>query len=107
MMWYWSGGMHWWGWLLGALMMLAFWSLVIWGVWYLMTSAGRGWDRPPVPPVPPAPPAPPTARQILDERLARGEISPDDYRHLVEVMNEGRGHGAGGREPVGTSAGPG
>ena len=104
MMWYWNGGVHWWGWLLGALMMLAFWTLVIWGVWYLLTSAGRGWSRPPEQPGPPAPPAP---RQILDERLARGDISADEYRHLLEVMNEGQAHRVGGREPVGTSAGPG
>ena len=104
MMWYWSGGMHWWGWLLGALMMLAFWTLVIWGVWYLLTSAGRGRD---FPPAPPAPPAPPTPRQILDERLARGDISPDEYRYLLEVMNEGQAHGVSGRQPVGTSARPG
>ena len=107
MMWYWNGGMPWWGWLLGALMMLVFWGRVIWGIWYLVTGVGRGWDRPPADPGPPVPPASPTPRQILDERLARGDISADEYRHLVEVMNEGRAHGVGGREPVGTSTGTG
>jgi hypothetical protein len=38
MMWYWGGGMHWWGWLLGLLGMLASWAAVIWAVWYFLTG---------------------------------------------------------------------
>ena len=36
------------------------------------------------------PPASPTlnAQSILAERLARGEISPDDYRAAVSVLRE-------------------
>ena len=39
---------------------------------------------------PPAPPASPTlnAQTILADRLARGEISPDDYRTAVSVLRE-------------------
>lgn len=39
---------------------------------------------------PPAPPVSPTtnAQAILADRLARGEISPDDYRAAVSVLRE-------------------
>jgi putative membrane protein len=41
-------------------------------------------------PMPPMPPASPTlnAQAILADRLARGEISPDDYRAAVTVLRE-------------------
>lgn len=44
---------------------------------------------PPAPPVP-APPVSPTlnAQAILADRLARGEISPDDYRAAITVLRE-------------------
>lgn len=90
MMWYAGGGIHWWGWLVGAVLMVAFWGLIIWGLWYLLSNVGRGSDRPEPGPVRRSGP-----REILDERLARGEISPEEYRHLVETM-------AAGREPSGT-----
>lgn len=31
-----------------------------------------------------------TARQILDERFARGEMTADEYRERLRVLNEGR-----------------
>jgi putative membrane protein len=45
----------------------------------------------PAPPVPVGPaatsaPTPGDARRILDERLARGEIEPDDYRARREAL---------------------
>jgi putative membrane protein len=52
-------------------------------------------NRHPVPsavgaPIPPTTPASPTfnAQSILADRLARGEISPDDYRAAVSVLRE-------------------
>jgi putative membrane protein len=30
------------------------------------------------------------AREILDERLARGELTADQYRELLRVLSEGR-----------------
>ena len=50
----------------------------------------------------PPPPAPPpyrgpvepvrsTARVIAEERLARGEITPDQYREIIRALEEGRG----------------
>jgi uncharacterized membrane protein len=77
MMWYWSGGVHWWGWLLGFVGMVAFWGLIVWGIWYLVTGASRqphqGRDSG-------------KAQRILDERLARAEISPEEYERLRDLI---------------------
>ena len=104
MMWYWGGGVHWWEWLVGAIGMIAFWALVIWGIWYAVTGItrrdrygerhdglGERRDEP---------------RRILDERLARGEIDADEYRHLRDLL---AGDGAGARREktaAGTSGRP-
>ena len=95
MMWYWGGGVHWWGWLLGAIGMIAFWALIIWGVWYLLVNAThRPADHPQ---------APGDAKRILDERLARGEIDTDEYRRLLAVMSDDSVRGGNGQSPVGTA----
>jgi putative membrane protein len=55
--------------------------VVLWRGRHSVTPAGG----------PPAPPASPTlnAQAILADRLARGEISPDDYRAAITVLREG------------------
>jgi putative membrane protein len=65
--------------------MVAFWGLLIWAIYALVTGAtrrpspdsrsedSRGGD----------------ARRILDERLARGEIDADEYRRLRDVLASG------------------
>lgn len=78
MMWYWGGGVHWWGWLVGFFGMAVFWGVVIWGIWYLFAGLSRGSQH--------QPPAGPPAKQILDERLVRGEISPEEYRRLRDMI---------------------
>ena len=75
----WSAG----GWVLMALLMIVFWSLVIGGVIWLLRNSSR----------PPQPPAlgQPVAQQILDERFARGELTEVEYRHRRELLHaEGR-----------------
>ena len=96
MMWYSGGGMHWWGWMLGTIGMVAFWGLLIWAVWYLLTGGNRRPDQ--------ARPPPPAARQMLDERLVRGEIDADQYRYLRDLMTEDRAANREGQPPV--AAGP-
>ena len=68
----------------GLLFMLLFWgALIALGVWLvraLFPSAGQ-------------PPAPPTgrdlnAREILDRRFARGEISREEYDLMRETISE-------------------
>ena len=85
MMWYWGGGMHWWGWLLGFVGMVAFCGLIIYAGWYLFTGLTR--SSTPAPGTQPGQPAAvPPAKQILDERLARGEIDAEEYRRLRDLI---------------------
>jgi putative membrane protein len=85
MMWYWGGGVHWWEWLIGLVGMVAFWGLIIYAGWYFFTGLTRG--NTPAPGPQPGPPAGgPPAKQILDERLARGEIDAEEYRRLRELI---------------------
>jgi putative membrane protein len=82
MFWYGNAGWPFWE---AALMwagMIAFWGLLIWAVYALITNATR------------RPGAEPgggehrgaDARHILDQRLARGEIDTDEYRRLRDVL---------------------
>lgn len=84
MMWYWGGGVHWWEWLLGFIGMVAFWALIIYAGWYLITGLSRSGNVSAPQAGPPA--VPPPAKQILDERLARGEIDAEEYRRLRDLM---------------------
>ncbi len=78
-----------WWWLVMALLMVVFWG----GIIALAVAFVRRGSHP-TPPVQPATPpitpgaAPgkPSAKEILDERFARGEIEADDYRHRVETL---------------------
>jgi uncharacterized membrane protein len=82
MMWYDGGGTQWWGWLLGAFMMVAVWGLIIWGIWYLVTSPTRNDTKPA---------ASAGAKEILDMRLARGEIDAGDYDRLRKLIDTAAG----------------
>ena len=68
-------GVGMWGW--GLLWMVLFWGLVIAGIAWLVRAAidrpdrGREAD---------------TARTVLDERLARGELSVEEYQRRRETL---------------------
>ena len=96
MMWYDGGGMQWWGWLLGAFMMVAFWGLIIWGIWYLVTSS-TGNDTKPA--------ASAGAKEILDVRLARGEIEAGDYDRLRKLIDAPAGQSPSESHKVSVSSG--
>lgn len=95
---FWYGGDWGWAWWQAGLMwlvMIAFWALLIWAVYALVTGVmrrgggpGRG-ERPPG-----------DVRRILDERLARGEIDTEEYQRLRDVLD-----GASGRSTAGTGGG--
>jgi putative membrane protein len=82
MMFWYGGGWAWWQAGLMWVGMIAFWGLMIWAIYALVTSVTRrpgpghrdgeqhGGD----------------ARRILDERLARGEIDADEYRRLRDAL---------------------
>jgi uncharacterized membrane protein len=80
---FWGVGLMWPG-------MIAFWGLLFWGIYVLVTSAARKPDRK----------SDAAAARILDERLARGEIDAAEYRFLKDVMAAGQ---AGG--PTGAGSG--
>jgi putative membrane protein len=98
MMWYSGGVMHWWGWMLGAVGMVAFWGILIWAVWYFVTGGSRRPDQDQT--------SPTNARHILDERLARGDIDADQYRQLRDLMTGDRTANRDGQPPVATGPHP-
>lgn len=68
MMWGW---MSWWGWTL----MLAWWVLVVAGIVWLVRSVSHGEQT-----------NPDSARRILDERFARGELSAEEYNQRRDTL---------------------
>ena len=85
MMMIWGSGWAWWQAGLMWLGMIAFWVLLIWLIYALVTRAigrqpGRGEQ-----------PGGGDARQILDERLARSEIDVEEYQRLRAVIEDSAG----------------
>jgi putative membrane protein len=78
---FWYGyGNHWsyWGLALMGVFMVAFWGAIIWAVYHLATSAvrqGRPVSRGG------------SAKEALDERLARGEIGVEEYSRLRALID--------------------
>jgi putative membrane protein len=87
MMFWYGGGWAWWQAGLMWLAMIAFWALLIWAIYALVTGITR---RPG--PAGPGGRQPSDALRILDERLARGEIDTEEYQRLREVLGGGTGH---------------
>jgi putative membrane protein len=67
----------WAGWLLMSIGMVAFWALVIWAIVVLV----RGTAQPQPPRVDAKRPL-----DVLQSRLARGEISVDEYERLRDAL---------------------
>lgn len=78
MMFWYGGGWAFWQIALMVVGMIAFWALLIWAVYALVVGStrwtGRGGGGP---------------RQLLDERLARGEIDAEEYRRLRDLLATG------------------
>jgi putative membrane protein len=90
----WHSGWAWWQAGLMWLAMIAFWVLLIWLIYALVTGViGRGRQ-----PERDEERHGDDARRILDERLARGEIDLEEYQRLRDVI-EGR---AGSRTGAGS-----
>jgi putative membrane protein len=76
---FWYGG-HWAFWQAGLMWlgMILFWGLLIWAVYALVTSlTSKNSERHKMS----------AAHQILDRRLARGEIDEAEYRRLRDVID--------------------
>ena len=86
----WNNGMDHgdWGWLPMVVMMVVLVGTLIWIGMALVRSSRHALQMHAVPASPAA--APPatrfTAQEILAERLARGEMEPDDYRQRLEAL---------------------
>lgn len=70
-------------WILMAAMMVVFWGLVIFGVVWAVRSLSHGHDHG----------SARSALELLDRRLAQGEISPEEYQERRAVL---RGEDRGG-----------
>ena len=68
-------------WILMMVMMVVFWGLVILGVVWLVRSLGPGHHHH----------HGASAIEVLDSRLAHGEISPDEYRERRSVLEGDQG----------------
>jgi putative membrane protein len=85
--------MHVWGegygWPVGLFIMLLFWGgLILVAILLIRTFAPpRQGAPPPVPPTPPQPPGP-DPKAVLRERFARGEITEEEYRSRLRVLDE-------------------
>ena len=92
----WNNGMDggsWW-WIPMTIMMVVFWGGLIWLVVtlvrrpnYSLHAGPPGFISQQTAPSPTAQ----TAQEILAERLARGEIEPDDYRSRLDALNHRTG----------------
>lgn len=88
----WSNGSMGWFWGFG-LMALVGVAILVYIVIRLSTKNGQSGPSSPAVQASPAVPASPdltSARKILDERFARGELTPEQYREQIRVLAEGR-----------------
>lgn len=81
---------HGWGsgsWVWMTIMMVIFWGGL---AWFAVSLIRRGTHAPQHSAVGPPPPPPPlTPHAILAERLARGDIEPDDYHRRLDSLQRG------------------
>jgi putative membrane protein len=75
-----------WGWLLMSLGMLGFWALVAVVAVALLRRPGQP-DQPDQQPQPGQQPRL-NPEEILAQRLARGELDPEEYRHRLQTLQE-------------------
>jgi putative membrane protein len=73
-----------WGYALGIVSMVLFWSLLILGIAAAARYLGRGRREPSAP----ARPGPPVAEQVLAERFARGEIDAEEYHQRLDTLRQ-------------------
>lgn len=80
---YWNGHMSAAGWILSVVWTVIILALVIAGILWLVSALGDRNARPPSGEMPRA-----SAREILDLRLARGEITVEEYRQLRQTIGD-------------------
>ncbi|MFE5586051.1 SHOCT domain-containing protein [Kitasatospora sp. NPDC056531] len=86
---YWNG-MDGWGIGLMTVAMVVFWALVAYAVVILVQQPGQTTRHSLAASTPTAAPGErPTPEQLLAERLARGEIDPDEYHTRLDALHGG------------------
>ena len=78
----WGGG----SWVWMTIMMVVFWGGMTWLAISLIRRGNHGPQHSTIGP----PPPPMAPHEILAERLARGEIEPDDYHRRLDSLNRGQ-----------------
>jgi putative membrane protein len=73
MMWHLREGWGWWT-VFGWIWMVVFWGLIIWAVFAIISRLTGGGGAPERPG--------PSARDILEQRYARGEITADQFEEM-------------------------
>ncbi|WP_111720532.1 SHOCT domain-containing protein [Homoserinimonas sp. OAct 916] len=79
----------WWMWLFGLLAVAGLLVLIVVIVWIAVGGVKRAGVNG-NPPAAPGAEAKSQARQILDERYARGELTTEEYRERLTALGEGR-----------------
>ena len=82
----WGNGTMGWSWGFGLLAMVGI-AILVYVIIRLSTKNG---ERGPSAASPSAPPDSTSARKILDERFASGELTAEQYREQIRVLGEGR-----------------
>lgn len=85
---YWhEGGGNWW-WIPMTLMMIAFWGGLAWVIVTLVRHGAHPTTGAAAVPHLTSPSLPSDPRQVLAERLARGDIEIDDYRARLDALEQ-------------------
>lgn len=77
-----------WGWMFGPLVMVGVVLLIVLAVRAIGGGVSPRSSAPGTPTD--APPGPGRAREVLDERYARGELTTEEYQERLRALGEGR-----------------
>jgi uncharacterized membrane protein len=83
---YWGGHMGAGDWLGSILITLLVVALIVWVVRMVASASSTGQRQTPSEP---AQPPEPSARELLDRRLANGEITTEQYQQMRELLDRG------------------
>ena len=98
---YWYGHMSAAGWILSVLWTLIIIALVVAGIMWLISALSSRQNRGPS-----AEASGPSAREILDRRLASGELNVEQYKQLRDTIGDAAPP-AGGTAPPRPASAPG
>lgn len=74
---FWNGSWSWGNWVAMALLMVVFWTLLVGAAVMVVRALRRPRQATPGA----------DAREVLDRRLAQGEITEEEYSHRRELLN--------------------